>query len=156
MEAIFRRHHGGSFPRPNAIQEMAKLAHVPIRSFAGNDASELALFTNAQRLLAPGAVVIGGGAFEVNRVAHVEAETRRHGPAALGMDNSAGGDIVLGDDVIDGSAKFHIAGRENAPRPPETELQKIRVMDVQIEKTSTRLRAINEGVEDPARPFSLP
>src|SRR5439155_14170530 len=92
---------------------------------------------------------VRGGVLEIDRVAHVEAEPGTHGPAAFGVHECPGGDVVLGYYVIDGPTQLDVTGRVNALRPAEAILHEIRVVHMQVEERATGFGAVEEGVAAP-------
>src|SRR5437899_652828 len=74
--------------RANRFDQMAQFLNVTIRFVAGNHLLPF-IGGKAQRFLAASEVIIGGGIFEIDGVAHAEAESVRHRPASLGVNERA-------------------------------------------------------------------
>src|SRR6266478_5820596 len=92
--AVARGDDRRGLPTLDGFEQVAQLDHVTIRAVAG-DGAGLALFDEAERVLATRRIVVGGRVLEINGVGHRETEAGRHRPATLGLDEGAGGDLVL-------------------------------------------------------------
>src|SRR5262249_47073106 len=83
-------------------------------------------------------IVVRCGVLKVHGVAHAETKTGRHRPRTFSMDNRARADFILCDDVIDRAGIPGIARGENTARLSETELDKVDVVNVQVEEGTAR------------------
>ena len=70
------------------------------------------------------------------------------------MDDCLVVDLVLGDDVVDGSAELAVAGGEDSFWFAEAELDEVRVVDVNIEEGAAGFFAVEEILLSPAGRFS--
>src|SRR6185437_10228343 len=104
---------------------------VTIGFFQFNSARRLAGFGDDQRIGAASRVEIEGRPLAVQSVAH--AESQREQPAALGVNDRAGGEAVLGDDMVDGAGIANDALGKNSGGFAEEIIDKIGVVKVEVE-----------------------
>src|SRR5439155_22522070 len=111
----------------------------------------LALLEQFQRVRAAGDVVIRRRVLENGGVGHLETKSFGHRPAPFGTDGRARSELVLCDDVVDRAADFAETRGEEAEGAPETELNEVGVVDVQVQQGAAGKFAVEEEFLSPGR-----
>src|ERR1041384_1857223 len=126
------------------FNHVAQFADVTVGTVAGNGSRRLAIFKKLQLLGGSSEIIVHGGVLKIHRETHVEPKPGRHRPGSLRLHDWTVLELILRNHMIDGAAEPAVAGRKNTFRPAKTELNKIGVVHVQIEKCAAGFRAVEK------------
>ena len=135
----------------DAIEHVLQFTEVTILTAETKRLRVLALLEHFQRVRAANNVKIRRRVFEYGGIGHVKTKPLGHRPASLGADGRAGSDLILREDVIDRAAHFAETSGEDAEGAPETELDEVGVVNVQIQQRAAGTLAVEEEFLSPGR-----
>src|SRR5439155_361801 len=135
----------------NAFEHVLQFTEVTVLAAETERPRFLALLEQFKGVRAAGDVIIRRRVFENGGVGHVETKPFGHRPASLGADGRAGSDLILCDDVVDRAADFAEASGKDAEGTPETELDEVGVVNVQVKQRAAWKFAVEEEFLSPGR-----
>src|SRR5438445_3229015 len=150
-DRILRRDDARWSAGANALEHVVEFAEITILAFELECARFLAVLEQLQPVRTARAVVVRRRILENDRAGHIKTEPFGHRPTAFSVHRGAGTDLVLRHDVVNRAADFAEPGGKDAARSAETELDKVRAVDVQVEQRAPGQIAVEEKFLPPGR-----